>query len=428
MQSSFQMIDGIGPAVDNLASTAGPQEYQVDFTPVGQFSIPRTPPGTPTQQTVFSLPHMIEFETEFSPLGTGSSHEQLKSQLHPPPHGLYRGSEWTPPLSPPANTGAYYVTFTGESLGDDRALGRRSLPRPGVRARIVTRDPFLGEMFAEAAQAAGRQFYPPQQDQAKQTVVPSHGNPAPAAPSEELKKNWPPEPWMVSTHVTKADPSRGPGETPNFYGPQNEAVWWHISAPPAPQLTTTMTTTTVPNGEILPSGVVQCERPEAALGHSVKQGQCVVYPNRSPPHTEMVSGFTPVHQAFSASLGKPVAAAPHYRPLEPRFITFAESVQWQRLLAKSPLQPTQGNNQEAPIAAGGPQVTRNPFPIPPHRASSDQYPLPGYHRHTVDTAMTGPGSSAQKFSEGRAMEGSFRESIRSAASSAMESIRVCRAY
>jgi len=189
MQSSSQMIDGIGPAADNLASTARPQESHVDFTPVGQFSIPRTPPGTPTQQTVFSLPHMIEFETGFHPLGTGGSHEQLKSQLHPPPHGLYRGSESTPPLLPPANTGAYYVTFTGESLGDDRALGRRSLPRPGVRARIVTRDPFLGEMFAEAAQAAGRQFYPPPQDEAKQTVVPSHGNPAPAAPSEEPKKN-----------------------------------------------------------------------------------------------------------------------------------------------------------------------------------------------------------------------------------------------
>jgi hypothetical protein len=462
-----QMVDGIGPVVDSASSSAEPQGSRFDFNPMAQISIPLTPPRTPPQQTAFSLPHIIEFEEGLARLQTERSREQSKAQQCAPPLDPYQGPKEPPPPPTPANTGAYYVPFTGESLGDGRAIGTPSLPLPKVQSRTVTSDPKLGEMFAEAAQAAGRQFYPPPpQDEAIKAIARSCGNPVGETPSRELQNNWPPYSRVVTggRHVPftfiEGSPPRDPGEASNFSRPQNKPVWWRIFRPPEPQLTTTKT---VPDVEILQPGAVHCERPKAVLGHSIKQSQCTEHINCSPSNSEMVSGFKPVNQAFSTSSFSPAVAAQHIKPTGSRFITFAELVLSKKHPAQSSLNPTQGSNEGAAMAGAsvyGITKPPNPFSSPPHRVWLHQNQLPNYHHHSINTAMAGLASSAQQFGgrqvvedssssvnadkrKGRLIEvppqvlgghraslldTSFEESIRRSAKTAMELINIHGAH
>jgi hypothetical protein len=172
-----------------------------------------------------------------------------------------------------------------------------------------------------------------------------------------------------------------------------------------------MTNTTAPDGEASQPGAVHFECPEAALGHSIKQSQCVEYSNRSPPNTEIVSGFTPLNPPLSASSVSPVAAAQHYSPTEPGFITFTGSVPRQIHPAGSLLSPAHSGYQQDPRAGGGPQATGirpNPFSGPPRfrRAWLHQNPFAYYHHHTINTDIAGPTLSAQQFGGGQAVEGS----------------------
>jgi hypothetical protein len=407
ISSRSQMSDGFAVAVHNSSSSVEPKGSQSDFTPVARFSIPPTPPRTPPQQTAFSLPNLSEFDAGLSRLRTESSPEQSRAPLHRPPLGTSQESERIPPLLPLANTGAYYVPFTWGLLGDGRALSKPPLPPPQLRALAVTSDPSLGEMFAEAARAAGRQFYPPPQGEIIKMAVPSSTTPAAAAPSGELKNNWPPQPRVVSRdrHVpiayTNAGPPRDPGEAQTFSRPRNKAVWRRVFPPTASPLTTTA----VPDGEILHPGAGNCGRPEAALGHSIKQSRYNEYSNRSPPNTKIAPEFRPVNQALSATLVSPVTPAQHGSPTEPRFVTFTGSVPKQKHSAQSPSNPTQVNNQEAPRAVGGPQQTTkppNPFSRPLHCAWSRQNPLPDYH--TINTTIAGLASSAQQRGGGQTVE------------------------
>jgi hypothetical protein len=116
-----------------------------------------------------------------------------------------------------------------------------------------------------------------------------------------------------------------------------------------------MTNTTAPNGEASQPGAIHFECQEAALGHSIKQSQCVEHSNRSPPNTEIVSGFTPLNPPLSASSVSPVAAAQHYSPTEPGAITFTGSVPRQIHPTGSLLGPAHGGYQQDPRAGGGPQ-------------------------------------------------------------------------
>jgi len=355
MTLNSQMVDGIGPAVDSLSSFVEPQRSRSDFNPMAQISIPPTPPRTPPQQTAFSLPHISEFEEGLSRLQTERSHEQSKGQCAPPLDPS-KGPKGPPPLQTPANMGAYYVPFTGGSLGDGRAIGTSSLPLPKVQSRTATSDPSLGEMFAEAAQAAGRQFYPPPpQNEAIKAIVPPCGNPAAETPSGELQNNWPPDSQVVtgvrydSFAFVEGNPPRDPGEASNFPRPQNKPAWWRVFELLEPQLTTTKK---VPDVEILQPGTVHCERPMAVLSHSIKQSQCTEHSNRSPFNTEMVSEFKPVNQAFSASSVSPVTAAQRINPTGSRFITFTELVLSKKHPAQSSLNPTQGINEDATMAGG----------------------------------------------------------------------------
>ena len=209
-----------------------------------------------------------------------------------------------------------------------------------------------------------------------------------------------------------------------------------------------MTNTTAPDGETLQPGVVHCERPEAALGHSIKQSQCVEHSNRWPPNTQMASGFTPVNPPLSASLLRPVATAQHHSPTKPRFTTFTGS------------DPAHGGYQQDSRTTGGlqgPAKPPNPFSGRHHRAWPCPDPLPYYHHHTLNAAMAGHASPAQQPGEGQAVEGhspsltvgkgkgklvkvppqamevhgpsrfdeaSFEESIRSCAKVAMEGVNI----
>jgi hypothetical protein len=97
--------------------------------------------------------------------------------------------------------GAYYVPFTGESLGGGGDLDRPSLPLPQIRARSATSDPNLGEMFADATRAAGRRFYPPPEAGTVTAVEPSYINPISGAQTEQ-QNNWPSEPQVARRHVS----------------------------------------------------------------------------------------------------------------------------------------------------------------------------------------------------------------------------------
>jgi hypothetical protein len=281
MSSKSQMVDGIALAAHSSSSSVVAHGLRLDLALLSQFSIPPTPPRTPQQQRAFSLPHLAEFEEGVSrlgpgwpfeyppPLGPGWSFEQ------PSPLDPSQGSEWTPPLLPLANMEVYGEPFAGESVENGGNLGRPSLPPPRARA-LATSNPSLGAMFAEAARAAGRPFYPPAEGEATTTVVPSGTNTAAAAPSEEPQNDWSPKPQAARAAgrrfyppaegevVTTVVPSGAnlaaatPSEERQIDWPpkpqmvrsdrrdpgRNKPVWWHVFPPPAPQLTTTMANTT----------------------------------------------------------------------------------------------------------------------------------------------------------------------------------------
>jgi hypothetical protein len=282
ISSKSQMVDGIALAAHSSSSFVKAYGLRLDLTLLSQFSIPPTPPRTPQQQRAFSLPHLGEFEEGVSRLGPGWQFEYPPplgpgwSFEHPPPLDPSQGFEWTPPLLPLANMEAYGGPLTRESVENGGNLGRPSLPPPRARV-LATSNPSLGAMFAEAARAAGRRFYPAAEGEAVATVVASGTKLAAAAPSEEPQNNLPPKPQAVraagrwlnpaaegeaittivpsGTHPAVAAPSE---ERQNDWQPKpqvarsdrhdpgrNKAGLWHVFPPPAPQLTTTMANTTV---------------------------------------------------------------------------------------------------------------------------------------------------------------------------------------
>jgi hypothetical protein len=381
--SSPQICDGIAPAVDNSSSFVRPQGSRLDVNSVAQYEIPPTPPTTPLQQTAFSLPGISEFDAGLSQLRTRRLHEQSEAQLHSPPLGLSQGSEWTLSLPSTANKEAYYLPFTGGSLGDGRAPGKPSLPEPQVKPKTATSDPSLGEMFAEAARAAGRQFYPPPQGEEIKPVEPSRGTPLTSAPKKELQNNWPPEPRVVSRdrHIpvafTRAVPPTEPGEAQSFPSRRNEAGWWRDVGPSAPQSTTSI----VPDSEISQPGTLQHECPESALSSFVKPIQCPEHKVHPPPDIDMINNFTLVNKVYSASPVSPVATAQHFGPTESSIITVTGSVL--------------GQKQRKPP---------NPFSGRLHRAWLLQNPLPDCH--TINTSRPFIEPSIEQSSGAQAAEAS----------------------
>ncbi len=377
--SSSEMTMAVMPAVDNSSSIIIPTVSQLGINAVAQYSTPPTPPRTPTEQTAFSLPPINEFDAGLSRLRTRMNHEESKKQLSASPYNPFRGSQWKFTPSTATKIGSRCLLLTEEFVGNGNGLSRHPLPLPQVEPRTATSDPSLGEMFAEAAQAAGRQFYPSFQGGATKTAMPSPGNPTATAASREVH----------------------PEEGGNLSHTRNEAGLSHVFGPPAPQ----STTATVPDEQSLGPGLFQREHRDAASSYYIEPGQHVRCHNRPPPDMEMATGFKPVNQVYRASPGNVMTAGQHFSPTQSRLSDFGEPAPTWKHPASSLSDRIQDKCQQNLRTGESLQATAkplNPFSGRLHRSWLRENPLP--QRHAMTAAISTPEPSAEGSSGVQAAE------------------------